>query len=533
MLPLASLDSRHTLDKFLADICETDPQNEMTRIQQSKGSLLRECHSWIIQSLELETWQTCNDPRLLWMKGGPGKGKTMAMISLVDMLTDQIKVDCRGSLCYFFCQTSIPHLNNAASVLRALIWKLLWTNNNLHKYIPDEYKCKRDQGREVFDSPNAVAMLTTMLSAMLRDTTLGTVFVLIDAVDECDNGMHDFLEWVIDQSSDPSSRAKWLLSSRHSPEIEDYLRPGSHKICLSLDSSEACMSDSVNYFIEHRVRQIAKRKSFSFADQKAIETTLKEKAESTFLWVALVCQRLQATSRRRIKRELEELPSGLGPLYDRMLRRLEDLTDEDDKYLCKKILRVVIIGLRPLSLGELRVVAGLQNNAMNDITQLVELCSSFLVTRGDNVFVVHQSAKDYFCAGGGQRLFANGVANEHNAIFQRLLDIMESRLTRNIYNLQHLGCSTEEIERPQPDPLAPLQYPITYWVAHLSLYVCQSASNLQVYAGSHDEGRIDNFLKKHFLHWLEALSLIGHLTHSIRMIKNLEDLLKVKAMIFS
>ncbi|KAK1146821.1 hypothetical protein N8T08_002582 [Aspergillus melleus] len=380
----ASLGSSGILHQFLADICETDPRNEMTRIMQSKGGLIPECNSWIMESPELQTWQSSDGARLLWIKGGPGKGKTMAMIGLVDSHAAQIPD--RDIFCYFFCQNSIPHLNNAVSVLRALVWKLLWTNHGLQKYIPNEYKCKKDHGKEVFESPNAFAMLTTMLSEVLRDETLARVFIVVDALDECDNGMGDLSEWILLQSADSLSKAKWLISSRHIPQIEELLRPGNHKICLDLDSSEAHMLNSVNHFIGRKTDQLADRK---------------------------------------------------GPLYDRMLERLEAMKDEDDKDLCKTVLRVVVLSLRPLNLAELGTIAGLPVDSI-----------------GGYVYVVHQSAKDYFCNGMGQRLFADGLANEHNTLSQRMLDVMESKLTRNMYGLDNPGTLVEEIIRSQFDPLA-------------------------------------------------------------------------------
>ncbi|KAH8430968.1 uncharacterized protein LDX57_008630 [Aspergillus melleus] len=445
----ASPESSETLHQFLADICETDPQNEMTRIRQSKGGFVAECNNWIMESPELQKWQTSADARLLWIKGGPGKGKTMAMIGLVDFYLPQI-----ADLCYFFCQNGIPHLNNAVSVLRALVWRLLWTHHGLQKYIPNEYKCKKYNGKEVFESPNAFAMLTVMLSQMLRDETLDKVFVVLDALDECDNGMGDLCEWILLQSADSLSKAKWLISSRQIPQIEELLRPGNYKICLDLDSSEARVLKSVNHLVETRIDQLAERKGLSKKEREELGSILKEKSESTFLWVALVCQRLQLTSRRKLKMELEKLPSGLGPLYDRMLEQLETIDDEDDKELCKRILRVGILSLRPLNLGELGMVVGLPVDAIGDVPELVDLCSSYLLVRSGYVYVIHQSAKDYFCNGRGQRLFADGLADEHNKLSQRLLDVMETQLARNIYGLDHPGILVEEIIRPQSDPLA-------------------------------------------------------------------------------
>lgn len=262
-------DSRdNVLDKFLHDICETDPRNENIRIEQSKGGVLGQCYNWVFQCPELQAWQERKNARLLWLKGTPGKGKAMAMIGLVDTLTDQTNAQSRSYLSYFFCQNYIPHLNNANSILQALIWKLLWMNRGLSKYIPDEYICKKDREREIFDGPNTFAILTSMLAVMLRDPSLNTVFLLIDALDECDSGMCELLDWIIKESSEDSTRAKWLLSSRDYPEIKERLCSRSSSLCLSLEFNEAHVAKAVNYFIEHKVKQLAQMKGLSPPLQK-------------------------------------------------------------------------------------------------------------------------------------------------------------------------------------------------------------------------------------------------------------------------
>ncbi|KAL3471199.1 hypothetical protein BJX99DRAFT_237947 [Aspergillus californicus] len=60
------------------------------------------------------------------MKGGPGKGKTMTLVGLVELFDNpHCPESSIPNIAYFFFQNSIPHLNNAVSALRSLVWKLL------------------------------------------------------------------------------------------------------------------------------------------------------------------------------------------------------------------------------------------------------------------------------------------------------------------------------------------------------------------------------------------------------------------------
>jgi hypothetical protein len=98
---------------------------------------------------------------------------------------------------------------------------------------------------------------------------------------------------------------------------------------------------------------------------------------------------------------------------------------------------------------------------------------------------------------------------------------MDKALQRDIYDLQHPGYSIDKVEHPNPDPLALIRYACMYWVDHL----CEIKSNHDV--GLYDKGMIDVFLRKHFLHWLEALSLIKGISDGVLAMAKLIGLLTV------
>ncbi|RYP84320.1 hypothetical protein DL770_005224 [Monosporascus sp. CRB-9-2] len=56
---------------------------------------------------------------------------------------------------------------------------------------------------------------------MLNDPILGGVILVVDALDECEAGRPQLLEFIIRLSA--SSRARWIVSSRNWPDIEEKL----------------------------------------------------------------------------------------------------------------------------------------------------------------------------------------------------------------------------------------------------------------------------------------------------------------------
>ncbi len=98
---------------------------------------------------------------------------------------------------------------------------------------------------------------------------------------------------------------------------------------------------------------------------------LKERANGTFLWVALVCKKLEKMPPSRALLALNRFPAGLKPLYQRMLQQVEgridsqdydkeEEIDEHDIELRRCLPRSRSSAFRPLSVIELGVLAGLE-----------------------------------------------------------------------------------------------------------------------------------------------------------------------------
>jgi len=94
-----------------------------------------------------------------------------------------------------------------------------------------------------------------------------------------------------------------------------------------------------------------------------------------------------------------------------------------------------------------------------------------------------------------------------------------SHLKKDICNLKQPGKARVEIDMNDIDTHLPahIQYACRYWVFHLE----QSKERIR------DEDQVYEFLKCHFLHWLEALSLMGKAAESIVMVNILQTLVEV------
>jgi hypothetical protein len=152
------------------------------------------------------------------------------------------------------------------------------------------------------------------------------------------------------------------------------------------------------------------------------------------------------------------------------------------------------------------------------------MCGSFLTIRDDNVYIIHQSAKEFLTEEASYYIFPRGVGDVHHSIFLKSLDTLFRTLRRDIYALHELGYGIEQGKPPDPDPLAASRYSCVYWVDHICNWN-SSITNDQV--DLKDGGIVDEFLRTKYLYWLEALSLSRSVPKGVLAMGRLEALVQV------
>jgi hypothetical protein len=512
----AEIDLGEATKKSLSDLQATDPELDVKRIEDSKDPLLKDCYEWILKDPTLEEWRDGNASPLLWIKGDPGKGKTMLMIALAREL---VKSPSRNSsaVTFFFCRAGEPGLDNAASVLRGLIWKL--ATNKDHPQLAMIFHQSYESNKHRYESSSAIYALFSTLSAMLNECS--NVFLLVDALDECDPGPErDQLLLLITEHA-KSSKAKWLLASRNHPDIRQQLEQESRM--LSLELNEEHISKAVHAFIIQKTCELAVKKKYDPELTEEVKRQLIAKAKSTFLWVALACKRLLKVTRWNTLSTLEQMPPGLEDLYARMMKQVLQ-GEKREREFCLQILRVISLTFRPISTEELIIMAGLPTGLLDHegLSEFIDLCGSFIAVRENVLYFVHQSAKDYLVTDGAQKLFSVGLQEEHGLVVDRSLDAMSKTLRKDICTLKYPGAParTALIDTR----LRAISYVCSFWVAHLALYLGDNSIDgpgYQEYFS--DQSRVHEFLLQHLLHWLETLSLIGEIDKGIMGLHSLEE----------
>jgi hypothetical protein len=505
--------------KCTQDLRLTDPCDDKQRIEATKGGLLVDSYSWILNNDSFQQWQVDPQSRLLWIKGDPGKGKTMLLCGIINELQKSItKTD---NISYFFCQATDSRINSAAAVLRGLLFMLVNQKPSLISHVRKKYD---SGGRTVFEDTNAWVVLTEIFSDVLRDPSLNITYLIIDALDECVTDLQKLLHFITEQSLN-ISHVKWIVSSRNWPEIEERLELASHKVRLSLELNAESVSKAVSIFIEQKVSWLAQQKKYDNRTRTAVIEHLTSNANDTFLWVALVCQNLEAMSKWNVLKKLNLFPPGLDSLYERMMQQIRD---SDDFELCKQILASITLVYQPITLEELVTLVVELEDTTHDpesVQEIISLCGSFLTLRANTIYFVHQSAKDFLLTKVVREVFPSGKEDVHSALCTGSLRNLSKTLRRDIYGLKALGYSITEVKQPDPDPLAESRYSCVYWVDHLCASILQSSvictEDLQ------DRGSINTFLQEKYLYWLEALSLCKSIPKGVVSMAKLSSLVQV------
>jgi hypothetical protein len=493
------------LERCIQDIRSTDSRHDKKRIEETKGGLLEDSFRWVITNPSFTQWHDNSDSPLLWIKGDPGKGKTMLLCGIINEL-QKLK---SNTVSYFFCQATDQRINSAVAVLRGLLYLLVIQQPSLVSH----FRARYDRaGKALFEDANAWVALTEIFVDILQDQSLKTTYLTIDALDECITNLPKLLDFVAKQSSASSSRVKWIVSSRNWPEIEERLEQPGSKVKLSLELNADSVSTAVSTFIQQKVSQLAQKKRYDKQIQDSVLEHLHLNTNDTFLWVALVCQNLEATAKRNVLRKLTSFPPGLDALYERMM---EYISKSDDSELCMKILASIAIMHRPVTISELVVLVEQLEDMADDlesVREIVSLCGSFLTVRENTVYFVHQSAKDFLFAEVYDQVFPRGIHDAHHLVFLRSLEVLSRILRRDMYGLGALGYPADEITPPDIDPLAASRYACIFWVDHL----VQSSDQII------DQDTTHIFLQTHFLHWLEALNLLKEMNSCVSLLVKLQ-----------
>ncbi|EXL63975.1 hypothetical protein FOPG_19755 [Fusarium oxysporum f. sp. conglutinans race 2 54008] len=468
----------------LQEMRVTNPRDILSEIRSQKGKRIGHTCEWILKREEFSAWGANDNSQLLRLIGSPGIGKTMMSTFLIEVLKGKVEKSPDKMFAYFLCDYRYPEQRSPTAILRSLIWQLLLQRNGLFQHMrPDFEKHKDSRLFEcLFDNFSA---LWRIFQDMLQDEHAGEVFILIDALDECDKSTRKALlrctRELFQASPKSAGNFKFLVTCR--PEIGDIeFEPDGIGVPLKMDSRE--VNTDLSDYINLKCEDLAQRKEYSQILKEDVKEALESRAGGTFLWVSLMINELESTPKYEVANKLKDLPAGLDETYTRILDdNIPKKRREDARFL----LLSMVAARRPLTKKELaasfafwKTGSVVVDHDLHDYMDICASCSSIIyldIASNDSETTAnfcHQSVKEFLLndhgglSGAWYQMSSDG-ANLH--MFQMCWCYLSSdvffhgRLVISRWNKMLLKTPIEELQT-HLDQYSFLGYASSEWEKH-------------------------------------------------------------------
>jgi hypothetical protein len=265
------------------------------------------------------------------------------------------------------------------------------------------------------------------------------------------------------------------------------------------------------------------------------------RADRLFQYAVVACRLIRGSIESPTK-QLQDIlatpPNGLDGIYTTALQNtIPSYEQPEFSKRFELMFGALLLSPDPISIISLQELVFGQTLSLAEVRSFLARFYSVLHMPSKKelaIRVIHLSFRDFMLENERNKdsHFQIDQPKIHRHLFQRSFDIMESTqgLKRNKADLKSPGtCIVEvktgvshdadeedEIVRRDSLNIKPeLQYACRYWVHHLE----QSKISIN------DQDKVYCFFQEHFLHWLEALSLMGKITDGAIMLSALESML--------
>ncbi|RMJ25106.1 hypothetical protein PHISP_04047, partial [Aspergillus sp. HF37] len=298
---------------------------------------------FVLRNPNFINWYRASDSQQLLILGQLGCGKSVLMSFLVEQLRQRTEYQIpQPKVCYYYCLDT--ETGNDTSIVSTLILELLDQLNGLKIPFIEWYKAARTS---TFDPATNFEKLEEFLHKMLGAIDR-PIFIVIDALDECDMESRDRLLEVLKSISGRTSNLKIVLSSRSQEEVLEQLDGTTHIDLAPNAERDGIIVDSL----------VEKKLSHISPDVKAlIKENLSDLAQGNAMWTRMVVDLIRirgVKAKMPMERFLKDLPlpHKLSKLYNDLLSRCTS-NDPENLKLASIALKVLAITRRPLSMLEL------------------------------------------------------------------------------------------------------------------------------------------------------------------------------------
>ncbi|KAL6716111.1 hypothetical protein ACLMJK_005677 [Lecanora helva] len=332
--------------------------------------------SWLLGSSTYLDWKATSGS-LLWLYGIPGCGKTVLSATALEDLLELSGQSPKTKVVYFYFDFNDSEKQRHEKMIRSLAWQLCSGSEEAPESFITLYKTC-DNGNS---QPNHQNLLKSLRQAMVN---IDTVYIVLDALDECNERTH-LLEDIRDVFSWDDVRLHLLATSRRETDIVDSI--GS----LCKNGGSICIQSSVvdkdiREYVRDQLRTNLRLRKWQNKPeiQREIEETLMERAGGMFRWASCQIDSIaKCINIRQLRQVLTSLPKDLDATYERIICNIEEIHQP----LALKLLQWLAYSTRPLTFDQVAEVATIDvhddqrvdpEKRLEDPQDLLMICSSLV-----------------------------------------------------------------------------------------------------------------------------------------------------------
>ncbi|KAI1489344.1 hypothetical protein F5X96DRAFT_670791 [Biscogniauxia mediterranea] len=360
---------------------------------------------WIMGHPVFRSWLEKEENSLLWLTGHPGCGKTVLSYSLARSFEELKTSHTSRHVLVYFCDDKVNNQKDAKSILISLIFQIVRRHRSLVRHV-----------RKVFDiqGPSVLQSFSSLWGIFLRilnDPKSGLLYVIIDALDECERvSCHQLLESIYElvgvsgQSTGSGNHIKFLLTSRPSLELT-YTDISQAPYQISIDEGQPGYYEDLRIFIQQRVEEIALKRKYSAEVKDFLLQALYSRADQTFLWIHMVLASVENSLLSSIM-DFRDIIARIPPTLETTYLDFLSAIPVDHQEMALRLLKLVLASSRPLYLNEINVAFTIDSShqsaedvnrdCQNAMAHTIQgMLGPFARVLESKVSLVHQSAKDF------------------------------------------------------------------------------------------------------------------------------------------
>ncbi|KAL8920505.1 MAG: hypothetical protein Q9208_006255 [Pyrenodesmia sp. 3 TL-2023] len=503
-------------------------QHEPRCIENTRVELLQQHREWGVGHAR----------PLYWLSGMAGTGKSTIARTLADYFHS---IGTLGGS--FFFSRSSGEANNAVNFVGTLARHLANISPQLKQSVCEAISSHEDVTRQGLRNQWKELILAPLSKTQSKGRT--TLNFVIDALDECgsDDDIKRILQLCVEVKGLKEVSLGVFVTSR--PEIA--IRLGFEAIPeiiyqeLDLrDVPRHIVEHDLLVFLKHEFGRISRRHKMSGWTKDEDLRSLVQQSDCLFIYATTACRYISDLDWDPEERLSEVLiggparggnTAGLDTMYMQVLtssliidRSEAEVTKVCDRF--KQIVGSIVTLFDELSITGLAGLLGMPNKA---IEQSLRRLHSVLDIPKDvelSIRLLHPSFRDFLLDGSrcSDKRFSLDRGSKHEQLAKHCLGVMSKCLKRNMGHLKTPGSPPGDAERTRLNTELPkhVRYACQYWVDHLEGIRADPGAKHNL----PDDGHIQSFFQRHFLHWLEAMSLMAKMSQAVLMITRLGDLLK-------